>query len=86
MSSLCFADLPGKPKGELLFPSRSRLIHTLLDRTATHCGPRRRVKVSLVHAPVRSSVEPRASDPNKHVLDRNNDGNRADHDILVPVV
>jgi len=36
--------------------------------------------------PARSLVEPRAGDPNEHVLDRNDDGNYADHDIFVPVV
>jgi len=39
-----------------------------------------------MHAPARPSIEPRAGDPNEHVLDRNDDGNRADHDIFVPVV
>ncbi|MGB8373443.1 MAG: hypothetical protein WCE82_11065, partial [Halobacteriota archaeon] len=44
------------------------------------------VSLSLVHVPARSSVEPRAGDPNEHVLDRSDDGNRAEHDIFVPVV
>jgi hypothetical protein len=40
----------------------------------------------MVRTRWRSSVEPPATDPNEQVLDRDDDGNDADHDILAPVV